>query len=132
VAWPAYDEGKRNVYTAAAPAFAPVRLTNFLKDDGTDLTDVEISDDGSTIVYVRGHTPNRDGWIANPSSDPAGAERAIWAVRTAAPGVTWRVVEGATAELAPDGTSILFAREGQIHRALVTPVKPASARRPAR
>jgi len=38
------------------------------------------------------------GWIANPSSDPEGAERAIWAVRTAAPGVTWRVVEGATAE----------------------------------
>src|SRR5271169_1835126 len=29
VAWIAYEEGKRNVYTAAAPAFAPVRLTKY-------------------------------------------------------------------------------------------------------
>ncbi len=34
VAWVAFEEGKRNAYTAAAPAFVPVRLTNFLKDDG--------------------------------------------------------------------------------------------------
>lgn len=30
VAWTVYDEGKRNAYTAAAPSFTPVRLTNFL------------------------------------------------------------------------------------------------------
>ena len=95
IAWLSYDEGKRNVYTAAAPAFTPVRLTSFLKDDGTDLTRSGSSDDGSTVVvFVRGHTPNRDGWVANPSSDPDGAERAIWAARTAAPGVAWRVAEG--------------------------------------
>ena len=31
VAWVDYAEGKRNAYTAAAPLFAPVRLTNFRK-----------------------------------------------------------------------------------------------------
>src|SRR4029453_6505881 len=85
LAWLAYDQGKRNVYTAVAPAFQPVRLTSFMKDDGTDLTDIAISDDGSTVAFVRGHTPNRDGWIANPSSDPAGFGRGVWAPRTAAP-----------------------------------------------
>jgi len=34
LAWTAYEHGQRNVYTAAAPAFNPVRLTSFLKDDG--------------------------------------------------------------------------------------------------
>ena len=31
IAWVAYDQGKRNVYIASAPAFAPVRLTAYLK-----------------------------------------------------------------------------------------------------
>ena len=64
----------RNVYTAAAPAFTPVRLTRFLSDDGIDVTDVSISDDGNTIVFVRGSAPNREGWVANPSHDPEGGE----------------------------------------------------------
>jgi dipeptidyl aminopeptidase/acylaminoacyl peptidase len=128
LAWISYDRGRRNVYTAAAPNWLPVRLTSFMEDDGVDLTDVSISDDGSTVVFVRGHAPNRDGWIANPLSDPDGVERAIWAVRTAAPGKAWRVAEGAAPELAPDGSSVLFARDGEIYRALVTPARPASPR----
>ena len=127
LAWISYDEGKRNVYTAVAPAYQPVRLTAFLKDDGTDLTDVSISDDGSTVVFIRGHAPNRDGWVANPASDPNGAERAIWAVKTTG-GPAWRVAEGAAPELAPDGSSVLFVRDGQIFRARVTPVRAVSAR----
>ena len=54
LAWVSYDEGKRNIYTAAAPAYQPVRLTSFLKDDGTDMTDPNLSDDGAVIVFVRG------------------------------------------------------------------------------
>src|SRR5689334_6680838 len=58
IAWIAYEAGLRNVFTAAAPTFAPVRVTSFLKDDGVDLTGVKISDDGSTIVFIRGSAPN--------------------------------------------------------------------------
>ena len=54
VAWTAFEEGKRNAYTAAAPAFTPVRLTNFMTDNGTDLSGVRISDDGSTVIFIRG------------------------------------------------------------------------------
>jgi dipeptidyl-peptidase-4 len=118
VAWMAYDRGLRNVYTAAAPDFRPVRLTHYLDDDGRDLTTVRLSDDGSVAVFVRGSAPNRVGWIANPSHDPAGAERAIWAVRTNG-GESWRVAEGAAPELSPDGRFVLYVKDGQIYRARV-------------
>ncbi len=118
VAWMAYDRGMRNVYTAAAPRFTPVRLTSFLEDDGNDLTDVSISSDGAIIVFVRGSAPNRFGWVANPSHDAGGAERAIWAVRSSG-GPAWRVAEGASPALSPDGRYVLFVKDGQIYRARV-------------
>jgi len=129
VAWVTFEEGKRNAYTAAAPLFAPVRLTSFLKDDGIDMSAIQISDDGAVVTVVRGTVPNRDGWVANPSADPDGPEWAVWAVRTAG-GPAFRVVElpaGGYA-LAPDGSSVLFVKEGQIYRAKVAPAGPASAR----
>ncbi len=127
VAWVTFEEGKRNAYTAAAPAFAPVRLTNFMKDDGIDTSGIRISDDGSTVVFVRGTAPNRYGWVANPTADPDGPERAIWAARTTG-GPAWRVVAAAGPELAPDGSSVLFVQDGQIYRAKVTLTKPAAER----
>jgi dipeptidyl-peptidase 4 len=118
IAWTVYEAGLRNVYTATAPDFAPIRLTTFLNDDGQEVSSVRLSDDGSTAVFVRGHAPNRDGWVANPMHDPAGSERAIWAVRTAG-GPAWRVAEGAAPELSPDGRTVLYLREGQVYRARI-------------
>jgi dipeptidyl aminopeptidase/acylaminoacyl peptidase len=121
LAWVAYEKGMRNVYTAAAPNFTPVRLTRYLSDDGQELNDVNISADGSIIVFVRGSAPNREGWIANPTHDPAGSERAVWAIRSSG-GPAWRVVEASGApELSPDGRYVLLVQDGQIHRARVTP-----------
>ena len=117
IAWTSFEEGRRNAYTAAAPAFAPVRLTNFMSDNGIDLSGIRISDDGSTVIFTRGTAPNRDGWVANPTADPNGPERAVWAARTAG-GAAFRVVADApNPELAPDGSSIVFVRDGQIYRA---------------
>ena len=121
VAWATYDRGLRNVYTAAAPNFTPVRLTRWLKDDGIDVGDVSLSDDGTIAVFVRGHAPNDDGWVANPMHDPRGSERAIWGVRTTGGGAPWRIAEGASPELSPDGRWVLFLKDGQIHRARVLP-----------
>jgi dipeptidyl-peptidase 4 len=125
IAWTVYEEGKRNAYTAAGPTWTPRRLTPFLKDDGTDIAQIRISDDGSTVVFCRGTVPNRDGWVANASADPDGAERAIWAVKTAG-GPAWRVAEGTSPELAPDGSSVLFVKEGEIFRARITRARLAN------
>ena len=120
VAWMSYEKGMRNVYTAAAPNFTPVRLTRFLEDDGIDLTDVQISDDGTLITFVRGYTPNRAGWIANPPHDPAGGVRQIWAVRSTG-GAPWRIVDGGAAELSPDGRMVAYVKDGQIYRSFTRP-----------
>ncbi len=126
LAWVDYAEGKRNAYTAAAPGFTPVRLTNFQKDDGIMMSEVHISDDGSTVIFLRGEAPNRDGWSPNPSADPDGPEHAFWAARTNSPGFSWRVADATNPELAPDGSSFLFIKGGQIYRAKISPAKPAS------
>ena len=125
LAWIAYERGRRNVYAAVAPAFTPVRLTRNLEDDGVDLTSLSISDDGLLVVFVRGHDANRDGWVANPTSQADGAERTVWAARTTASptrsgrGGPWRIARGVTGvpRLSPDGRSILYVKEGQIYRA---------------
>jgi dipeptidyl-peptidase-4 len=120
IAWIEYERGMRNVYTGVPPHFRPVRLTEYLEDDGTDLSELQIADDGSLMLFVRGHTPNRDGWIANPTSDPEGAERAAWAVPSTG-GAPWRIAEAWDPVLAPDGKWIAYTKAGQVHRAPVDP-----------
>ncbi|MFC1564812.1 S9 family peptidase [candidate division KSB1 bacterium] len=114
IAWIEFERGLRNVYTAAAPDFTPVRLTDFTDDNGYDLSSLSISDDGSVVVFVRGHDPNREGWIANPNTEPDGSEQAVWAVRTDG-GNSWRIVEAEDPILSPDGRWILFMHEGDVY-----------------
>ncbi|MFW6193639.1 MAG: TolB family protein, partial [Gemmatimonadota bacterium] len=120
LAWTEYREGVRNVWTAAAPDFEPQRLTDYAEDDGQPLGDLALTPDGSTVVYVRGGDANQSGEHPNPTSDPDGAEQAVWAVRTDG-GEPWRVGEGDGPEPSPDGTEILFTRSGTIYLADLTP-----------
>lgn len=139
LAWVTYERGMRNVYTAAAPDFKAVRLTNFMKDDGIDVSSVRLSDDGSIAIFVRGSAQNRAGWVANPSHDPNGPDRAVWAAKTDGTGA-WRLANlenheppqpgfggrgGSGPELSPDGKHVVFVRDGQIFHARV--VKGATA-----
>jgi dipeptidyl-peptidase 4 len=125
IAWLVFERGMRNVYTAAAPAFAPVRLTRNLEDDGVDISSLRISDDGSTVVFVRGHAPNRAGWVANPLSNADGADRTIWAARTAG-GAPWKIATGGAPVLSPDGRAVLYVKDNQIYRAAVSQVPPTT------
>ncbi|MFC1477755.1 TolB family protein, partial [candidate division KSB1 bacterium] len=113
IAWIEFERGMRNVYTAAAPDYTPVRLTDFMEDNGYDLSSLSISDDGAVVVFVRGHSPNRDGWIANPNTEPDGSERAVWAVRTDG-GAPWRIVEASSPNLSPNGQWVLFQQDGGV------------------
>ena len=121
IAWQVYEEGKRNVWFAAAPDFKARQLTAFKDDDGIEMTNITISDDGSVVAFIRGLNPNSQGWVANPTANPDGAERAIWAVRSTggAENKPWRVAEGGNPVLSPDGRHVLFLKEGQVYRAAV-------------
>jgi dipeptidyl aminopeptidase/acylaminoacyl peptidase len=124
IAWVAYDRGMRNVFTAAPPDFKAVRLTNFMQDNGVDLTEVSLSADGSTAVFVRGGAANRQGWIADPGHDPDGGDRAIWAVRTTGGAPAIRVAEGQAPTVSPDGKWVLYTKDNQIFRARTTKEAP--------
>jgi len=114
IAWIAYDHGQRNVYTAAAPEYKPSRVTSFLEDDGIVLSDLNISDDGSVVTFLRGGAPNLHGWYATPTSNPDGSEPVVWAASTTGTGA-WRLGRGASPALSPDGRYAAFARDSQIY-----------------
>ncbi len=132
IAYVVYERGMRNVYTAAAPDYKGVRITKFLDDDGVDVSSVRLSDDGTIAIFVRGSGQNRVGWVANPSHDPSGPDRSVWAAKTDGTGA-WRLASienapvaeagrggggrGGSPTLSPDGKYVVFARDGQLYRA---------------
>src|SRR5262245_40896711 len=111
IAWIENERGMRNVYTAGAPDFRATKLTTVAEDDGIDLRPLQISDDGSVVIYIRGHAPgvgNRirmPEWIANPASHPEGGHLDLWAAHTSGTRDPWRVAEttGLGLALSPDG-----------------------------
>src|SRR6266436_7493409 len=80
LAWTLNQEGKRNIWVAEGPSFAPRRLTAYLEDDGQPISDVNFSVDANTIVYVRGEGKNAAGQFPNPTSNPAGTEQTVWSI----------------------------------------------------
>src|SRR5947209_3702318 len=130
IAWWSYERGQRNVFAAAAPEYRPVKLTNFPDDNGVEISELEISDGGDVVTFVRGTPPNREGWVANPTSDPRGADRAIWAARTSG-GAAWKLGEGSTPVLSPDGRTVVYAKDGQIYGYRITPAVNGAPEKPA-
>jgi len=127
LAWTVLDAGKRNVYTAAGPDYKPVRLTSFLDDNGIDTSDPAISDDGSVVIFVRGHSLNRAGYGANPTSHADGPERSVWAVRTAG-GPAWELGAVTNPLLSPDGRWAVSLIRGEPPKLVLVPAGAGESR----
>src|SRR5882724_10214197 len=80
IAWVLDEQGKRNIYVAEAADFKTRRLTTYLEEDGQELSSLQFSADASTIVYTRGGGKNHAGRSPNPTSNPAGAEEAVYQI----------------------------------------------------
>ncbi len=109
MAWVLNQKGRRNIWIAKAPEFKPRRLTNFNEDEGQEISQLAFSPDGKIIVYVRGEGPNRQGEYPNPTSNPRGVRREIWAVRVQ-DGKIWKIGEGTEPSVSPDGKIVVFRR----------------------
>lgn len=130
MAWVFHSKGERNVWTAAAPDFRPVNLTGFVRDEVFEIPEVHITDDGKTVVFVKGGRPNSEAWVTNPRSDPDGMEQAVWAVSTDG-GEPWKVAPGRSPVLSPDGRWLLLVEDGLIYRLPLTPpLEPGVLPRP--
>jgi dipeptidyl aminopeptidase/acylaminoacyl peptidase len=114
VAWVQNDQGARNIWVAGPPEYRGRQLTSYTRDDGQEMGGLAWTVDGSTLYFIRGGAPNRQGEIPNPTSHPAGAERVLWRVDVAAGGEPVRTGPGAAPVMAPDGSGYAYAQGGVI------------------
>ena len=78
VAWLENEQGKRNVYVAAAPDWKAKRITNFAKDDGEEIAQLAWAPDGSYLLFVRGGDLETGGDNPNPEVSAVTPEQEIW------------------------------------------------------
>ncbi len=71
LAWTFNQEVKRNIWVAEGPSFTARRLTAYQQDDGQPISELSFSEDGNSLVYVRGEGKNASGQFPNPTSNPA-------------------------------------------------------------
>ncbi|WP_205502429.1 S9 family peptidase [Rufibacter psychrotolerans] len=116
IAWAVDEQGKRNIYVAEGPDFAPRRLTNYLQDDGQELTSVSVSPDGKWVVYVRGGD-HGSSWNeeapVNTSFSPVTPKVQIWNVPFTG-GEPKALGEGENPAISPKGESLAFTKNGQV------------------
>ena len=122
VAWIQTERGLSNLFVADAPEYRARQLTKYTKDDGQHLSAITWSSDGKTIVYVRGDAANRAGENPNPTSDPAGAEQALWRIAVDG-GEPVRIGVGSAPALSPRGDQLVFLRRGQIFATTLSDTK---------
>lgn len=112
LAWTFDDQGKKNIWVAQGSDYKARRLTSYMEDDGQELSFLRFSDDGSTIVYVRGGGKNPAGQYPNPTSNPAGAEQDVWAISWSG-GEPRKIDAGHSPRISSRGV-VAYLRDGQI------------------
>jgi dipeptidyl aminopeptidase/acylaminoacyl peptidase len=113
LAWIADAQGARNVWVAEPPEYKGRQVTRYTGDDGQAISGLEWTPDAKTLIYVRGGALNRQGEAPNPTSNPAGAEQAIWRVALDG-GEPARIGLGSGVAVSPKGDGIAFGRQGHV------------------
>src|SRR4051812_8235571 len=116
IAWTFNERGVRNIYVADGPDFVARKLTDNTSDDGQELTNVSFSQDGKTIVYVRGgdHGGSRPGDAPNPNAEPVAPKMQVWTVAATGGTAPKMLGDGDAPAISPDGARVAFARDKKI------------------
>jgi len=128
IAWAVNDQGRRNIWVAEAPAFAPRQLTSYAVDDGQELTSIALTPAGNAVVYVRGgdHGANWDDSLpVNALSTPIPPRVQVWSVPFAG-GEPRLVGDGDYPAVSPRGDVVAFERDRHIWLAPVDGSAPAT------
>jgi dipeptidyl aminopeptidase/acylaminoacyl peptidase len=126
VAWVFNDQGIRNIWVAQPPDYRGRPLASYDREDGQELGSLVFTPDGASLLFVRGGAANRQGEFPNPTSDPAGAEQAIWRVALAG-GAPTKLAEGAGFALAPAGDRVAYIVRDKIWMVMLDGGKPERA-----
>lgn len=116
VTWIQNERGVFNLWVASPPDYRGRMVTHYEKEDGQYPSNVEWTPDGKTLFYVRGEGGNRQGESPNPTSNPAGAEQAVWrvSIEGGTGGEPVKVGPGSSVAASPRGDGIALTRKGQI------------------
>lgn len=126
IAWALNEQGLRNIWVAEGSDFNARRLTNYMTDDGQELTSISMSADGRYVIYVRGgdHGSNFDASVpVNPTENPAGFKVQVWSVPFAG-GEPKALSEGDDPAISPKGDPVAFTKNREIW---VAPIDASSA-----
>jgi dipeptidyl aminopeptidase/acylaminoacyl peptidase len=115
IAWALDEQGKRNVYVAEGPDFKPRKITNYVNDDGQEITSLSVSADGKWVVFVRGgdHGSN---WEESAPVNPLFASEQIKVSIISVPfagGEVKVLSEGDEPSVSPKSDVVAFIRGGQ-------------------
>jgi dipeptidyl aminopeptidase/acylaminoacyl peptidase len=117
VAWIENRRGARNVWVAEGPAWKARRLTENDADDGLELTQLQLSDDGRHLVWVRGgdhdgNWPSPGGVEPNPALGTQKPAIEIWG-GDFDKGKPRKLVEGDAPAISPNGERVAFLKDHQ-------------------
>ena len=120
IAWALNEQGKRNIWVADAPEYKARRITNYMLDDGQELTSVQLSADGRYVVYVRGgdHGSNWAGASPNPMSLPTAPKIEVWSIAVDG-GAPKKLAEADDPVISPRGDVVAFVKDRTIWTASI-------------
>lgn len=117
IAWAFNEQGQRNIYVAEGPTFNARRLTNYLLDDGQELSSVSLSADGKWVVYIRGGDFGSnwdDALPVNTTSNPTPPKVQIWSVPFTG-GQPILIGEGEEPAISPRSDQVAFVKNNQVY-----------------
>ena len=131
IAWVFNSRGERNIWIADAPDFAGRQVTHYQGDDGQDIFSPKLTPDGKTVIYARGSDLNREGHVANPTSEIKEPKQQVWVadVESGSPRMLGDMgcdqEDCEDIQLSPDGQWAVWV--GAKHHLWIAPVAQSSA-----
>jgi Tol biopolymer transport system component len=114
VVWVDMVKGVRNIYLATPPQYLPIKLTNFDKDDGIEISNLEWSLDEKTLYFIKGNAPQVRGTQPhNPSHVLEGTAPTIFQLDIENQRIV-KIGNGSNPSISPNGEKMVFTRGGQI------------------
>jgi len=124
IAWVDNTAGERNIFIASGENFSSVsQLTKYVGDEGIALSNLAFTPDGSSLIFVRGNTKNRQGESANPALLQQNTEQVIF-TQPLYGGEKIKISSGTQPMLSHDGFTLAFIKGGQIWTASLTDSVP--------
>jgi dipeptidyl aminopeptidase/acylaminoacyl peptidase len=118
IAWIANVKGIRNIYLNNDNRTHA--LTNYQADDGQEISSLNFTPDGKTILFIRGGSPNINGAIPNPASLSTAQKMGIYGISTAG-GEPYLITEGSNYKISSTGNKLLMVKGGRVHQLSIEP-----------